>query len=128
MKLGRSIKKIIYSSWFLAAIPALAIIMFLPPIGSKYKFEIKEGLKNDGKYIYYDLNADSISELIIAGKGNPLFFVTIRNKDYQIYDQWNFKDSIAPSISEVFTGNFDHDKFSEIYFLVQERFIVPKCK
>ncbi|MBK7713418.1 MAG: hypothetical protein IPJ37_22665 [Bacteroidales bacterium] len=115
MAKGPLIKKLLYSSWFLAALPATIIFLLLPPIGSQYKIEIKDGLKNDGAFIYSDLNTDSISELIVPVKSGPYFSLMIRNNDFLVYDQWNFKDSIAPSISEVFTGNFDHDKFSEIY-------------
>ena len=70
---------------------------------------------NAGKYIYADLNADSISEVIITGKGIPFYFVSVRNSDLQYYDQWNIKDSLNAGISGLFIGNYDHDMFSELY-------------
>jgi two-component sensor histidine kinase len=115
MKVGPLIKKIIYSSWFLAAVPAIIIILLIPPIGSKYKLDVEPVLKNAGNYIYTDLNADSISELIITGKGIPFFYISVKNTDSFIYDQWNIKDSLDPAISELFFGDYDHDRFSEIY-------------
>jgi two-component sensor histidine kinase len=115
MRGGPLYKKIIYSSWFLAGLPAIIIMLLIPPIGSKYKLEIEPVLKNAGTYIYNDLNADSISELIIAAKGSPFFFITVRNYENRIYDQWNLKDSLDPDISELFFGDYDHDRISEIY-------------
>jgi len=115
MKWGPLFKKVIYSSWFLAGLPSLIIILLIPPIGSKYKLEIEPVLKNSGQFIYRDLNADSISELIITAKGSPFFFIVVKNNENRIYDQWNIKDSLDPDISELFFGNYDHDRFSEIY-------------
>jgi len=114
MKWGHLIKKIIYSPWFLAGIPAILVILLLPPIGSEYKIEVKPAL-NAGKYIYSDLNADSISELILGGKGSPYYYISVMNTDFHIYDQWNIRDSLNGDVSTIFTGNFDHDRFSEVY-------------
>jgi two-component sensor histidine kinase len=115
MKGTTFLKKIIYSSWFLAGLPAILIILLIPPVGSRYKIEVEPGLDNYGQYIYSDLNGDSISELVVSGKASPYFFITVRNLNLRIYDQWNLTDSLAPSISEIFFGDFDHDRFSEIY-------------
>ena len=114
MKEGPLFKKIIFSSWFLAGVPALIILLLLPPLGSKYKLEVEPSI-NAGKYIYADLNADSTSEVIITGKGIPFYFVSVRNSDLQFYDQWNIKDSLNAGISGLFKGNYDHDMFSELY-------------
>ena len=115
MKWGQLIKKISYSTWFLATIPAIVIMLLLPSLGSRYKLVIDPVIKNGVNHIYADLNGDSISELILYGKSIPFFYVTVRNTDNLIYDQWNIADSLNPAISEIFTGNFDHDQYREIY-------------
>jgi two-component sensor histidine kinase len=116
MKGGPLLKKVLYSSWFLAAVPALIIMFLLHPVGSRFKLEIESAGKKMGRIIYADLNSDSISEVIMSGKGvSPYYFITVRNIDNKIYDQWNLADSINPLISEIFFGNYDHDRFREIY-------------
>jgi two-component sensor histidine kinase len=109
------IKKIIYSSCFLAVIPALLIMFFLPPLGSRYKLVVEEVDKQLLPNVYADLNSDSISEIIRPGKGLPYYFILIEDNDYGVYDQWNLKDNLDPVLSEAFIGNFDNDLFSEIY-------------
>jgi two-component sensor histidine kinase len=116
MKGGSLFKKIIYSSWFLASIPAVLLMLLLHPIGSKYDLKIESAGKKAGSIIYADLNSDSISEVILAWKGiNPYYFITVRNLDYNIYDQWNLEDSVNPLISGIFFGDYDHDRYKEIY-------------
>jgi hypothetical protein len=109
------LKKIIYSTWFLAGIPAIILMLFLPHLGSKYKLLVEPAGKHFGQYCYSDLNSDGISELIYTGKGDPFFFIVARNVDGLIYDQWNLADNLEPSISKFFFGNYDHDRTEEIY-------------
>jgi hypothetical protein len=115
MKGDFNFKKIIYSSGFLAVIPAILIMLFLPPLGSKYKLLVEPTEKHNGQYLYSDLNTDSISELISTDKGLPYFFISVKDNNFHFYDQWNLRDSLNPNISDVFFGNYDHDLFQEIY-------------
>lgn len=115
MKGGPIFKKIIYSSWFLAFVPAVLIMMLFHPIGSEFKMEIEPRSNGSLKISYADLNSDSISECIEVGKSIPYFYISVLSYEKRIYDQWNIEDSLAPSVSEVFTGDFDHDGFREIY-------------
>ena len=115
MKSIAFLKKIIISSWFLAGIPAFLIIIFLPPLGSKYKLLIEPADKLPLQLVYADLNSDSISETIYASKGIPYFFIAVKDYDLHIYDQWNLADSLDPYLSDFFIGNFDHDRYKEIY-------------
>ncbi len=108
-------KKIIYSSFFLAGIPAILIILFLPPLGTKSRLEVEPVNKAFSMNVYEDLNSDTISEIIRRGKGNPYYFIVILNNDMRVYDQWNLKDTIDTDMSDFFFGNFDHDLFKEIY-------------
>lgn len=115
MKKGRFPWKVIYSSWFLAALPSALIMILIHPIGFRYKLDVKPVARYSLKYYYADLNSDSVSERIIIGKGTPYYFISVKNQDDQIYDQWNLKDTVNTRLSEVFFGNFNHDKFKEIY-------------
>ena len=91
------LKNIIYSSWFLAGIPAILIIVFLPPLGLKYKLSIESGGKLPLQLAYSDMNSDGISEMIYSGKGLPYFFISVKDYDQHIYDQWNLTDSLDPN-------------------------------
>jgi Histidine kinase len=113
-------KKIIYSSGFLAIIPAIVVSFFLLPVGSKYILSIEPTAKFTGQFVYTDLNSDSISESVFIGKGAPYFFICARNYNLRYYDQWNLTDSLNPSISDVFFGNYDHDRFQEVYIFTHK--------
>ncbi len=115
MKGGSLLKKIIYSSWFLAGLPAILIIVFLPSLGLKYKLSIESGGKLPLQLTYEDMNSDGISELIYSGKGLPYYFIAVKDYDLRIFDQWNLTDSLDPNISDFFIGNYNHDRFKEIY-------------
>jgi two-component sensor histidine kinase len=115
MRVGPLLKNIIYSSGFLAFIPAVIIIFFSPALGTKYMLQVEpveKGLAND---VYNDIDSDGISEVFHYGKGTPFFYLLIQNNDYGVYDQWNFKDSIDSDLSDFFFGNYDNDPFKEIY-------------
>jgi hypothetical protein len=120
MNIGSILKKIFYSSGFLAIIPTIVIMFFLSPVGSKYSMSIEPGEFHNGQYMYSDLNSDSISEIVYAGKGIPFFYVGVRDKDLHFYDQWNLLDSINPMISDIFFGDYDHNKKQEIYIFTHK--------
>jgi two-component sensor histidine kinase len=115
MKGGSLIKKIIYSSVFLAAVPAILIMIFLPPLNTKSRLQVERVDKSSSTNVYEDLDSDTISEVIRTGKGQPYFFILVLNNDMQVYDQWNLQDSINLEMSDFFFGNFDHDRYKEIY-------------
>lgn len=120
MKLPYSLKKIITTSWFLAAVPAFILIIYLPPFGSRYKLLIEEPVKPLVGVIYDDLNSDNKSEIIYYGKGVPYYYLVVGDYNGRVYDQWNLKDNVDPAMSEVFTGNFDNDFFKEIYIFTNK--------
>jgi len=109
------LKKIFYSSFFLAAVPAIIIILLLPPLGTKSKLQVEPVAKNTSSCVYADLNSDSVSEAMLSGKGAPYFFILIMNNDMKVYDQWNLQDSTDLEMSDFFIGNYDHDRYKEIY-------------
>jgi two-component sensor histidine kinase len=115
MKGNYSWRRIKYSSWFLAFIPAILIMLLLPPLGSKYKLIVEETGKPYSSDIYYDLNNDGVTEALRPGKGFPYYHVLVMDNNLRVYDQWNFKDNLNPFLSEVFFGNYDDDSFNEIY-------------
>ena len=114
MKDMRFYRNILYSSAFLAIFPAFIIILFLPPLGTKYKLEVEPVGKSYVNHIYCDLNSDSISEVVFSGKGIPYFYILIEDNDGRVYDQWNLQDSIDLDLSDIFFGNFDNDRYKEI--------------
>lgn len=115
MKRDRIFRKIISSPWFLASLPAIIIILSIPPLGSRYQLQIEESGKLFLNDIYTDLNSDKITEVVRTGKGYPYYFVLVLDNDLRIHDQWNLKDTINNELSVPFFGNYDSDKFNEIY-------------
>ena len=115
MKGAAIFKKILFSSWFLAGIPAILIMVFLPPSGSEYKLSIEPVSKLPIQLIYADMNSEGISEMVYSAKGIPYFHITVKDYDLRIYDQWNLADSLDAKLSDFFVGNFDHDLYKEIY-------------
>lgn len=107
--------KIFYSPWFLASLPAIIIMLFLPPIGLRNTLVIEERGVLFNRDVYTDLNSDSITEIVRTGKGDPYYHILILDNNLRIYDQWNLKDTLDPGLSNVFFGNCDNDRFSEIY-------------
>jgi len=119
MKIGSFIRKIFLSSWFQAAIPSIIILIFLPSLGSRYNLEVEPVEVISDQMVYSDLNYDKISDKIIQGKGVPYYFISAYNSKNQIYDQWNFPGLADPVISKLFTGNFDNDRYEEIYIFTR---------
>jgi two-component sensor histidine kinase len=115
MKGAAILRKILFSSWFLAGIPAILIIIFLPPSGLKYKLSVEPSGRLPIQLIYEDMNSDGISEMVFSAKGIPYFHITVKDYDLRIYDQWNLADSLDAKLSDFFVGNFDHDRYKEIY-------------
>jgi two-component sensor histidine kinase len=115
MKAGSVLKKIIFSSGFQAGIPAILLMLFLPPLVTEYTFLTRSTGKLPGQFTYSDLNSDSVSENIYSGKGGPYYYISVKDDDLRFFDQWNLLDSISPSVSGIFFGDYDHDLIQEIY-------------
>ena len=108
-------KRIIISSMFLAGIPTIVAIIFLPSFGSKYKISVEPAGKSSIQTVYSEMNSDGVTEMVYANKGLPYFYIAVKDNDLHIYDQWNLADSLDPLLSDFFIGNFDHDRYKEIY-------------
>lgn len=115
MKGGPWYRKIIYSSLFLALFPAAIIMLFVKPYGYRFDtvYEINKSIPV--QVIYSDLDSDNVSERIAALPGDSYFSIIAYNPDNRFINQWNLYDSTEKGISDIFTGNFDRDKFSEVY-------------
>lgn len=117
---GQVFKKMIFSSWFLAAVPAIIILLILPGFGSRYKIVIEPQGSLTGQSVHEDLNSDSVTEYIRSGKGTPYYYIIVFDFEKKVHDQWNLPDEINATLSGFFTGNFDHDKFREIYIFTHK--------
>jgi len=115
MKFPAGLRKTFFSTWFLALVPALIIFIFLKPAGTRYILSVETRGSYKYEFCYADLDSDSVSEFINISIGIPFWNVLVRNNDLKIHDQWNLPDSLDPIVSGLFFGNYDHDKFSEIY-------------
>jgi hypothetical protein len=115
MKGESFLKKIIYSSWFLAWIPAMVVFMIIPQFNSKYTLSVEAADFPAGNKVFSDLNSDTISALLFCGKGTPFYFISVRDNNLRFYDQWNLKDNFDVNLADFFYGNYDLDRFQEIY-------------
>lgn len=115
MNTSGMIRKLFGSSWFLAVIPATIIFFFLPPLQTGYKIVAEPHGMQLANTVFEDLNSDTVTEMVRSGKGIPYHHVIVHNNDYYVYDQWNFQDNMDPDLSGFFFGNFDNDKYKEIY-------------
>lgn len=109
-------RKIASSTWFLAAIPSLVLMLFLSRMGLKNKLVLTNAGKFTQSERYIDLNSDSISENLHMGKGVPYYYILISDNDHSVWDQWNLTDSVDLDMADLFTGNYDHDRYEEMYF------------
>lgn len=115
MKCNPWYRKIFFSSWLLAFVPAAILMFFIEPAGLKYSLETERTKNIYFQILYSDLNSDTLSEVITSFRGTSYDFLVIKTGDSKIYDQWNLPDSLDPNISGIITGDYDKDKFSEIY-------------
>lgn len=120
MKKGSLFRKIVLTSWFQAAVPALVIFIFLPSLGSRYFIDFESVEIPGDQLTFSDLNSDNISERLSQGKGIPYYYVSVFNANNQIFDQWNLPGSLDPIISKMFTGNFDNDLYEEIFIFSRQ--------
>lgn len=115
MKVGPLFRKIFYSSAFLATIPAVIILLFFHPSGTKFMLTMRPESSHHGQFLFSDLNSDSIPEAVFTGKAVPYYYVGVKSSTGNFFDQWNLEDSINSSVSDLFFGNFDNDNNKEIY-------------
>jgi len=119
MKKNSPLRKIVLTSWFQAALPAVIIFIFMPSLGSRYNLKVETVKFFGDQLLYYDLNFDKKSEKLSQGKGSPYYYISVYNEDNQIFDQWNYPGIVDPAISRMFTGNFDEDTWEEIYIFTR---------
>lgn len=103
------------SSWFWAAIPALIISFFISDVGKQYSVLVEKEFNGNMQSVYVDLDGDGISEIIRGIPGPPLNNFPIVDQEGKSFEQWNLPDKLTTGISEIITGNYDHDSFREIY-------------
>ena len=115
MKVSGVLKKLALSSGFLALFPSILIMFYLPRLGSKYNLQVKTAIGTEISYTYTDMNSDGVSEMVCTGWGQPYQYITVKNNENRLYDQWNLIDSIDFALADLSFGNFDHDRFQEIY-------------
>lgn len=73
MKVEPWYKRIIFSSWLLALVPAAILMIFIEPAGLKFTLEADRFPLTALQVIYADLNADSTTEVISTVRGLILF-------------------------------------------------------
>jgi hypothetical protein len=65
--------------------------------------------------VYADLDEDGYSEIIHAKTAPPLNNFPVMTWNRKQIEQWNLPDNLTTNISEIITGNYDHDSYKEIY-------------
>src|SRR5512137_748550 len=109
------IRKIIVNSWFLALFPALIIFYILPKPGLSHRLNVENQGEGYSTLRFADIDSDGVTEAFKSAKGFPYYHILVMDNDQNIHDQWNFKDTMYIDQSDYFFGNYDNDKYSEIY-------------
>jgi hypothetical protein len=117
MSIGRTLSRLALSSWFLALVPSLITFFFLPELGKEYLLLSENTGHHPFPIIYGDLNGDGITERLMAGTSSHPYMnmVAIQDNDGHWHDQWNLPGNYAGSMSPMFVGNYDSDRFGEVY-------------
>jgi len=118
------IQSILLSSWFIALIISVVIIIFLPPIFDHYKIEILESgsfSASSSTIFFSDLNNDHFAERIMTYKDpSGISAIQVFDPDGGIYDQWNLPGSFPNDINErLYFGDYNDDLNKEIYVFSQ---------
>lgn len=121
MNTSGTVRKIISSPWFLAVIPAIVVLFFIPRLQSKYRIVAENHGTRYANTVFEDLDADNITEMVRSGKGVPYHHIIVHNNENYVYDQWNLQDETDPDFSSFFFGNYDNDRFKEIYMFTFKR-------
>lgn len=115
MKPGSKTLSLVLSPFMLAILPAFMFFLILPPVASENRLSVEAGGSASYEFCYADLDSDNVSELISIGRITPYWHVLVRTSDRRVHDQWNLRDSLDINLYGLFFGNYDHDRFSEIY-------------
>jgi hypothetical protein len=107
--------RVFSSSWFWAAIPTLVISFFIQDVAKHYSVEVQKKYDGNAQTVHTDLDGDGFTEIISASQGPPLNKFPVMDPNGKFVEQWNLPDDLTKNISEIITGDYDHDSLSEIY-------------
>ena len=109
-------RNLLFSVWLWALAPTLLVSSVIPRMGERYLVNIEQVvIGEESQVTFWDLNGDGITERIHGQPGIPLNGFPVMNNDLNFYDQWNLPDKLQAGISDLIFGDFDDDKFGEIY-------------
>jgi|GEM_PF-783394 len=114
---GKTFVRISLSSWFLALLPSLVVIWFLPEMAKEHSLVVESGSEHPFPILYADLNGDTVTERLMVGRSSHPYInmVAIQDNEGDWYDQWNLPGDYHLQMSPLFTGNYDHDGYGEVY-------------
>ncbi len=110
---------ILTKPYLLALVPALLVIIALPDMFKKYKFEpLSHRLYEKGSNIAYaDLDSDGNSEFIHINsfQYRNLTYVTVNTPEMITVNEWDFHGKQADARKNIFTGDYNKDSLLEVY-------------
>jgi hypothetical protein len=117
------ITHLMLNPFVLAIVPTLVIIWLFPWKRDRYLLEEdNRRIIRDKIYLFYDdLTDDGYSEFLEFTEYSTASFLTIRDKQFQVFDQWNFNGEFAGLHKQNFyiTGDYDQDGEKEVYVFTQ---------
>lgn len=119
-------KSHVYLPLAFALIPAIVIILLLPPMFERYKLISEEHhtIQKDNAYItYHDLNHDGNLELIMGIDSEiGTASILIYKHDGELVGQYNYPGKFPlRNNSRIWIDNYNNDRLSEIYFFTHRQ-------
>jgi hypothetical protein len=119
-RIGRSLKRVLLSVWFLGLIIAIPVILFLPPLFNKYKapLVLQETAAHPYSYrIYFrDLDGSGIKQKIYAFQnGSEQLSFQYFGDNGGMINQVNFRHKFAPTLFFLVPADVDGNGIAEIY-------------
>ncbi len=113
------LRKITLNPISLAILIGMAIILLLPDIFDKYKYEKEVYDTNkfmfEKTYYVADLDSDSIDEFILSFAYENKHSIQVLTHDKGIVDQWNTHMNLPYGKKRLCIGDYDKDGFKEFY-------------
>lgn len=122
----RFTKTHVYLPLAFALIPAIVIILLLPPMFEPYELIAEEQYvkqKNNAYITYHDLNHDGNLELVMGiNTGIGTASILIYKHDGELVGQYNYSGKFPlRNNSRIWIDDYNNDRLSEIYFFTHRQ-------
>jgi hypothetical protein len=113
-------RSVLLSNFFLAALIAIPIIIWLPDHPTRYLLKLVNEIKleENGHIFYRDINHDGVSETVHLAPGDGIPIMMVTNPGGNYFHESKFLGSYFSTSPVVFT-DYNGNKIDEINFFIQ---------